>query len=233
MNFEICTDSLEGALAAERHGAQRIELCSALSIGGLTPSFGLIQQCTKKSNIQVHTMIRHKEGGFQYDINDVEMMESDISMAKKSGAHGVVFGILDKNFEISNFNDHLLKYAKSLDLEVTFHRAFDFVSDYDSAIKKIISFGFDRLLTSGLQPTAIKGLDVITKLQSNYGQNIQIMAGSGINEINALEIASSGIDNIHFTARKNVDIEIELSMGELTVVDEEKIGGIISQFESK
>lgn len=233
MNFEICTDSVEGALAADKYGAQRIELCSALSIGGLTPSFGLIEQCVKKSNVQVHTMIRHKEGGFEYDVNDIELMKADITMAKKAGAHGVVFGVLDKNFEISNLNNDLLKFAKSQGLEVTFHRAFDFVSDYKSAIKKIISFGFDRLLTSGLRPTALKGLNLITKLQLNYGQNIQIMAGSGINETNVLEIASSGINNIHFTARKNADIEIELSMGRLMVVDEEKIDGIISQFESE
>ncbi len=233
MNFEICTDAVEGAIAAEKYGVKRIELCSALSVGGLTPSFGLIQQCVKKSNVQVHTMIRHKEGGFEYDINDIELMKTDISMAKKAGASGIVLGILDKNSEVSNLNDGLVKFAKSLNLEITFHRAFDFVSDYNSAIKKIISFGFDRLLTSGLQSTAIEGLDLITELQSNYGQSIQIMAGSGINETNALKIASSGIHNIHFTARKKASSEIKLSMGELLVVDEVKIKEIIGQFKSK
>ena len=232
MNFEICTDSVEGALAADKYGAKRIELCSALSVGGLTPSFGLIQQCVEKSKVQVHSMIRHKEGGFIYNANDIELMKLDISMAKKAGAYGVVFGMLDDNNKISDQNKDLVLLAKSLGLETTFHRAFDFIIDYNTAIEKIISFGFDRLLTSGLQITALEGLDVIAELQSNYGDKIQIMAGSGISKTNAFTIASSGINNMHFTARKKINSEDKLSMGELMIVDEEKIESIINQFEN-
>lgn len=230
MNFEICTDSVEGAMAADKQGAQRIELCAALSAGGLTPSFGLIQQCVEKSSIEVHAMIRHKEGDFNYSEEDVLIMKNDISIAKKAGAAGVVFGILNTANEISDLNLELVQVAKSLKLEVTFHRAFDFVPDYQSALEKIISFKFDRLLTSGLQATAIEGLDLIKTMQSKYGEAIQIMAGSGINPDNAVKIATSGINNIHFTARKPGPVAVGLSMGNSMIPDHDKIKTILSQF---
>ena len=230
MVFEICTDSVEGAVAAEKYGAKRIELCSALSVGGLTPSFGLIKQCVEKSTVEVHVMIRPREGGFNYSQKDVDLMKLDIEAVKKAGAHGVVFGILNNDNEVSDFNKELVELSKSLGLEVTFHRAFDFVKDYKKAITTIIEFGFDRLLTSGLKPTAELGLSTISELVLNYGSDIQIMAGSGINANNALKIADFGVDNLHFTAKKSSNIETALSMGVETVVDEEKIKSIITQF---
>lgn len=231
MNFEICTDSVEGAITAEKYGVKRIELCSALIVGGLTPSVGLIQQCVEKTKkIEIHVIIRHKEGNFKYSKDDVELMKRDIQSVKNAGAHGVVFGILDNANQISSLNKELVLLSKSLGLEVTFHRAFDFIKNYKSAIKQLIKLGFDRLLTSGLKPTAEEGLDVITFLQAKYGNQLQIMAGSGVNEINAKIIASSGINNLHFTARKSTDSFTNFSMGELMVVDEDKIKNIISQF---
>lgn len=230
MNFEICTDSVEGAIAAAKYGAKRIELCSAISIGGLTPSVGLIRQCVEKSTVEVHAMVRHKEGGFIYSSTDFEIMKFDIEAIKKAGAHGVVFGILDKNNQVSIRNEELVSHSKSIGLEVTFHRAFDFVTNYKLAIEQLIEFGFDRLLTSGLQPTAEEGLAIITFLQANYGNQIQIMAGSGVNASNALKIASSEVNNLHFTARKSVNTTTKLSMGEMMVVDEDKLRNIINQF---
>lgn len=230
MNFEICTDSVEGAMAAEKFGAKRIELCAALSAGGLTPNIGLIQKCVERSNVEVNVIIRHKEGGFDYDQNDVEIMKIDIEAAKNVGAKGVVFGILNTDYTISELNRELVEFTKSLGIETTFHRAFDFVTDYKSAIKILVEMEFDRLLTSGLQPTAIEGLDVISYLQENHGDEIQIMAGSGVSSKNALELAVSGIQNLHFTARKSSGIKTNLSMGEKMIIDEEKISGIINQF---
>ncbi|SNR34123.1 copper homeostasis protein CutC [Lutibacter flavus] len=223
MNIEICTDSVEGVIIAQKYGAKRIELCSALSVGGLTPSIGLIQQSVLNSSVEVHVLIRPREGDFKYSKNDIEVLKSDIKMAKKAGAKGVVFGVLTENNEVSNINQELVTLSKSLGLEVTFHRAFDFVNDFKIAIEKIIEFGFDRLLTSGLQPTVDEGLDVISYLQANYGSKIQIMAGSGINVSNALKIADTGIKNIHFTARKTIQEYLEFGMGIQTEIDEEKI----------
>lgn len=229
MNIEICTDSLDGVLAAEKYKAKRVELCSGLSIGGLTPSIGLVEECKKNTKIEIHAMIRHREGDFIYYEEDIAIMKTDIKAMKTAGATGVVFGILDVCSEISNLNAELQKYAKSLDLEVTFHRAFDFVSDPVSAIEKIIELGFDRLLTSGLASTAVQGINTIRDLQSNFGDQIQIMAGSGINASNVLEIAGTGINNIHFSSGKPMFKSIH-SMGEMTIVDEEKIKSITSQF---
>lgn len=230
MNFEVCTDTIEGAKVAAKLGAKRIELCTALSVGGLTPNFGLIKQCANISNIEVHVIIRHREGNFRYTLEDVKMMKIDIEQVKKAGAHGVVFGILNKKNEVSHLNQELVTHAKSFDLEVTFHRAFDFVVDYQSAIIKLIDLKFDRLLTSGLEVTAEKGLDVITYLQAHYGNQIQIMAGSGVNASNAVKIASSAINNLHFTARKIISNDSKFDMGKQQIVDEEKITSIINQF---
>ncbi len=230
MIFEVCTDSLEGALAAEKYGAKRIELCQALNVGGLTPNYGLIEQCAKRSSVEVHVMIRHKEGDFAYDDEDVEIMKKDILASKEAGAKGVVFGILDAQNNISGKNKELAKLGKDLGLEVTFHRAFDFVQDPEKAIKMIIEYGFDRLLTSGKEESAFKGLSLIEKLQQEYGDQIQIMAGSGVNNKNALQIAASGVNNLHFTARKSGNQPVTLSMGELMIVDEDKIKNIIGMF---
>ncbi len=229
MKIEICTDSSEGVLVAEKYGAKRVELCSGLSVGGLTPSVGLVEECRKNTKIEIHAIIRHREGDFIYNEKDIEIMKTDIKAMKMAGASGVVFGILNVCSEISDLNGVLQKYAKSLELEVTFHRAFDFVVDPVAAIIRIIDLGFDRLLTSGLAPTAIQGIDIIKDLQSNYGDQIQIMAGSGINASNALEIAGTGIDNIHFSAGKSMFKSI-YSMGERRVIDEEKIQDIIDRF---
>ncbi len=230
MNFELCTDSVAGAIAAEKYNFKRIELCSALSIGGLTPSIGLIEQCVKQSSVEVHVMIRHREGGFNYTKTDLAIMKSDIEAASKAGAHGVVFGVLSDDDKVSDSNLELLELAKSVGMQVTFHRAFDFVSDYKSAIEKLIKMGFDRLLTSGLEPKAEQGLAVIADLQKNYGGKIEIMAGSGVNATNVFKIAGSGVRNLHFTAHKSSGVTLGLSMGDVMVVDNEKIESIMNHF---
>ncbi len=230
MNFELCTDSLDGVRAANKYGFKRVELCAALSVGGLTPSLGLIEQCVAISKVEIHVMIRHKEGGFDYNEEDVTLMKTDIIMVKNAGAQGVVFGILNKDNKVSDLNEELVVFAKSLNLEVTFHRAFDLVKDYKSAINKIINFNFDRLLTSGLKSKAIEGLDVIKFLQNNYGNKIQIMAGSGINASNAFEITETGIQHIHFTARKINQDNTDIFLGAHSYMDEDKIISILKLF---
>jgi copper homeostasis protein len=230
MIFEVCTDSLDGALAAGKFGAKRIELCAALSVGGLTPNYGLIQACIEKSSVEVHVIIRPREGDFNYNLQEIEIMKKDIEVAKNAGATGVVFGVLNEKNEISKANKDLFDFSKSFALEVTFHRAFDFVPDYHTAIEKIIEYGFDRLLTSGLEQTAIEGFSVIKELQVTYGDKIQIMAGSGITAANVLKLAEAGIENFHFTARKSIPSKDSFSMGKNFVVDEDKIQNIINQF---
>lgn len=228
MKFELCTDSVEGAEVASKFGFTSIELCSALSVGGLTPNFGLIKQCVDGSKVEVHVMIRHKEGGFQVTIEDLAVMRLDIQAAKEAGAHGVVFGILDKENKVAETNKDLVQLASDLGLKSTFHRAFDFVPDFREAIKKVEAFGFHRLLTSGLQPKAEKGIAIIAELQQTYGERIQIIAGSGVNVGNALKFSGSGIPYLHFTARKPKDKVVQMGMGQFMETDIEKIQQIVN-----
>jgi len=227
MKFELCTDSVEGAIKASQYGFTSIELCSALTVGGLTPNFGLIKECVDKSELEVHVMIRHREGGFVYHQEDVDLMKIDVEAAKRAGAHGVVFGLLDEDQQVSDYNEQLIDLARSVGLKTTFHRAFDFVPDFRLAIKKIVGLGFDRLLTSGLKDRAEEGLDVIKELQKNYGNGIQIIAGSGINASNALIFEKAGIQYLHFTARKSRGEKVNLGMGQQMITDEHKIGAIL------
>jgi copper homeostasis protein len=227
MKFELCTDSVEGAIKASQYGFTSIELCSALTVGGLTPNFGLIKECVDKSELEVHVMIRHREGGFVYHQEDVDLMKIDVEAAKRAGAHGVVFGLLDEDQRVSDYNEQLVGLARSVGLKTTFHRAFDFVPDFRLAIKKIVTLGFDRLLTSGLKGRAEEGLDVIKELQKNYGDVIQIIAGSGINASNALIFEKAGIRYLHFTARKSGGEKVNLGMGQQMITDENKIRAIL------
>ena len=213
---------------AGKFGFTSIELCAALSVGGLTPNYGLIKQCVDRSEAEVHVMIRHKEGGFQVTSDDLILMRLDIKAAMEAGAYGVVFGILDANNTVADTNKELVQLAHELGLKTTFHRAFDFVPDYRAAITKVEAFGFDRLLTSGLQPKAEKGIALIAQIQQAYGHKIQIIAGSGVNAGNALNFSDSGIEYLHFTARKPQSEVVQMGMGQAMVTDTDKIQQIIN-----
>ena len=228
MNFELCTDSVEGAVIAGNYGFKSVELCAALSVGGLTPNYGLIKQCVNRSRSEIHVMIRHREGGFQVTSQDLETMKMDIEAVKVSGAHGVVFGILKDDNSVADENYDLLELAHTLGLKATFHRAFDFVPDFRIAIEKIMDFGFDRLLTSGLQEKAEKGIAVISEIKQSYGDRIEVIAGSGISKENALKFSGSSINYIHFTSRKPLNDALSMGMGRAMVTDHEKIQLIIN-----
>ena len=228
MNLELCTDSFEGAKAASKFGLQRIELCTALEVGGLTPSYALIDRCSKE--IEVHVIIRPRAGNFCYSEDELEIMAEDIECCSRAGAKGVVFGVLDKNGFISGVNRKLLEIAKKYGLECTFHRAFDLCKSYEIAMDKLVAWEFDRLLTSGQQETALAGIDLIRKIQDGYGGKIQIMAGSGINPQNAVRFQEIGLNNLHFTARKCAEESQSLGMGKRTAVDEVKIQNLKALF---
>lgn len=230
MKFELCTDSIEGALIADQHGFHSIELCSALSAGGLTPGYGLIERCAERTELQVHVMIRHREGDFICAPEDLLIMKKDMEAVKRAGAFGVVFGILDSDHGVSDQNKELMIYAEKLGLATTFHRAFDFVQDPERAMQKIVGMGFGRLLTSGLASRAEEGAEVLKWLQTNYGDVIQIIAGSGIDHKNARRIADTGIRYLHFTSRKPEGGVLELGMGQAMTTDIGKIVAIQNCF---
>ena len=231
MTFEVCIDSIEGAVLAKQYGVKRVELCSALTVGGLTPSYGLVQECVNVNGVEVHVMIRHTEGGFVYTPSDMAIMRQDIEAMAKAGVHGVVFGCLTEDSEMhADQNQYLLDVAMKLGLEVTFHRAFDFVSEPFHVLEQLVEMGFDRLLTSGQQPKAIDGVDMLDQLVRKSNGRLQIMAGSGVGPDNAKALAEAGVDALHFTAHQYATKQEQLGMGSKNYPDEQKVAKIVNQF---
>ena len=231
MKIEVCVSSVETAIAAYQLGADRVELCLAPIVGGLTPNYGLIEACVEQTDMEVSVMIRHNEGGFVYSDDDIDIMLKDIEMAKVAGATGVVFGCLTE-YNLVNHDqcEMLISRAQALGLDVTFHRAFDFLEDPFQGLEVLIDLGFDRVLTSGQKQTAEEGISLIQQLVRSANQSICIMAGSGINAGNALKIARTGVDAIHFTAHQVIQEPTGLGMGTKTAPDMYKIQSVLEVF---
>jgi len=197
MDVEICADSVESALAAAKGGAKRIELCSALSEGGITPSAGLIGMVRQAVDIQFHVIIRPRGGGFVYSESELAVMRRDISAVKALGADGVVLGILNPDATVDRVRTtELVELAGPL--RVTFHRAFDVCSNLPAALEDVIACGVDRLLTAGGQCDAIHNVESLAGLQRRAAGRIRIMAGGGIRIGNVREIVTrTGIEEVH------------------------------------
>lgn len=201
--FEICANSVESCLAAQEGGADRVELCAGISVGGTTPSYGEIITARELLSIKLHVIIRPRGGDFSYNKIEADIMERDIRFAKEAGADGVVFGCLDSQGDI----DLLLMKRFMLaaeGLSVTFHRAFDVCRHPLQALEQIIDLGCDRILTSGQQPTAEEGIPLLKGLVGKANNRIIILPGSGINENNIRRIATeTGAREFHFSVRIN------------------------------
>jgi copper homeostasis protein len=181
---EVCVDSVASAMAAERGGAARVELCGSLLEGGITPSAGLIEKTRAAVSLDLHVMIRPRGGDFCYDPDEFEIMQRDIALAQRLGANGVVFGMLDVNGNVDLARTRQLT-AMARPLAVTFHRAFDMTANLFRAFDDLCAAGVDRLLTSGGEATSLQGWETIKQLVNQSRGRIVIMPGSGISPENA------------------------------------------------
>lgn len=200
---EVCVDSVHSAVAAERGGAARVELCSGLIEGGVTPSAGLIEITRGNVFLPLHVMIRPRGGDFFYDSDEFETMQRDIAVAKQLGADGVVFGILDVNAKVDiERTRQLVTLARPL--EVTFHRAFDMTEDLLPAMEELCATGVDRLLTSGGEQTSLQGQATIAQLVKQARGRVIVMPGSGIKPEYARSLVEqTGAREIHVGLRSS------------------------------
>ena len=211
MNYciEIATTDYTTTEQAVNGGADRIELCSALSEGGLTPSFGLIKQCREKFNLPIFPIIRPRGGDFLYGDSEFEIITKDVLLCKQLNCDGVVVGFLKKDGTIDQKKTELI-VKLAYPMEVTFHRAFDRCKDPFDALEIIIEAGCQRILTSGQQQKAIDGIDMIKKLVVAADNRIVIMPGSGIKPNNIRTIAeATGAVEFHGALRNSKSSEMD------------------------
>lgn len=181
--IEICLESVESVIAAEKGGADRVELCSDLFEGGLTPTIGTVKTALKKSNIKINVMIRPRGGDFCYSDEEFEVMLEDVRALKDTGINGIVFGILTPEGDVDIVRSkELIELARPL--PVTFHRAFDMTRDPYKSLEDLINLGVDRVLTSGQEATVPEGADLLEELVKIAGDRIIVMPGCGITERN-------------------------------------------------
>jgi copper homeostasis protein len=198
--FEVCVDSAEAAIAAQEGGADRVELCSDLLEGGLTPSHGTLAVARERLRIGIMAMVRPRGGDFCYTDTELAVMREDLLTAKRLGANGVVFGLLNPDGTVDRERTQEF-IALARPLPVTFHRAFDVSRDPFEALDTLIGLGVDRVLTSGQEPSVLEGLDLIVALVKRAARRIIVMPGGGITERTIGRIAPvCGATEFHFAS---------------------------------
>lgn len=234
MNLEICVDNYESFSTAVASGADRIELCSSLREGGLTPSYAFMEAALKAS-VPVFMMVRPRSCDFLYTGNEIEIMHRDIHAAKKLGAPGVVFGVLTADGQI-DFPVMKSLVREAAGMNVTCHRAFDQARDVFEAVDALVELGVKRILTSGQAENPYDGMDMLHKVVSYARKRIMIMA-AGVTPVTVNEIAlKTGVDEVHSAVVMSrssgmtyVRSDAKMGHGDdfaLNVVDGEQVKGI-------
>jgi copper homeostasis protein len=220
MVLEICVDSLESAKAAQAGGAQRVELCSALAEGGLTPSEGLIGAVREALTIPVFVIVRPRGGDFFYSGDEFQVMKRDIAAARAHGVHGVALGILSQHGPVDmERTRELIELARPMG--VTFHRAIDLAPQMEEALEQVIDAGADRILTSGGAPSALEGIDQITRLVKGAEHRIGVMICGKVREDNIAEIAGkTRAVEFHASLRKPKKSPVTYSDRQLSMGDQ-------------
>jgi len=207
--LEICCFNLQSAIIAQRAGAHRVELCADAAVGGTTQSLGVIKIAREKLQIQLYPIIRPRGGDFLFTEDELEIMMNDVLLCKQIGCDGVVIGMLKQDGTIDKKScGQLVQLAYPLG--VTFHRAFDRVADPQEALEDIIEIGCERILTSGQQPTAMEGAELIAQLIQQADDRIIIMPGSGIRSANITELAQkTKAEEFHSSARTHLSSNMQ------------------------
>jgi len=209
MIVEVCANSYESAINAELGGANRIELCKDLHLDGLTPDDEVVVNTINKLKIPVFILIRPRAGNFVYTNEEFELMKSDIIKFKKQGCNGIVSGILNTNNTIDlERTKELMQLIRPL--EFTFHRAFDKIVDPIKGLEELIKIGVDRILTSGQEDSAIKGIGLIDKIIKIAANRIAIMPGSGVKSVNIKDFIAIGANEIHGSFSKNYKTQLNI-----------------------
>lgn len=202
MTIEVCANSLSSALIAQKTGVHRVELCQNLWCGGTTPSAATIALSRQQLSIDLFVLIRPRSGDFCYSNMEFEVIKQDILYCKKHRIDGVVIGLLNIDGTIDlERTTHLLELANPM--QVTFHRAFDFVQNPLEALEQLIDIGVHRILTSGFQASAWEGRAAIRQLIEAADNRLAILAGGGINPQNVQAlIAETGVQEIHLSGKQ-------------------------------
>jgi copper homeostasis protein len=201
---EICVEGLPNARRAMAGGADRVELCENLAIGGVTPSAGAIEVARRSSAVPVHVLIRPRGGDFVFDAAELDAMRRDIETARAAGAAGVVLGVLNRRDDVDAVAvSRLVTQARPL--SVTFHRAFDHVRDPFAALDTLIGIGVDRVLTSGRPGAARDAIDRIARLVEHAAGRITLLAGGRVTEHDFAMLAAAGVREVHIGSAACVD----------------------------
>ena len=200
---EICTGSYADCMAAFHGGAERVELNSALSVGGLTASVAVLRRVKKETTLKVICMVRPRAGGFCYDEAETKIMMEEARLLLENGADGIAFGFLHADGTVHRERTlQMSELIHSFGKEAVFHRAFDVTKDPFQAMEVLLSCKIDQLLTSGQRAKAMQGAELIAQLQDRFGDRIEILAGSGVNAQNAGELlARTGIRQVHSSCK--------------------------------
>lgn len=197
MLVEVCANSLESALNAQKAGADRVELCSELAVGGITPSYGLLKKVKEHISIPVNVLIRPRSGDFTYSDLEFDIMKRNIQFCKELGFNGVVSGILKDDFTLDvDRTQELMVSVKGM--EFTFHRAFDWVKDPFKTLEELENLGVNTILSSGQQKSAILGIDLLSELNTK-STSCTVMPGSGIGKVNVCQFKEKGFSVVHLS----------------------------------
>lgn len=199
MLLEVCAGSVQDCITAQEAGAHRIELNSALHLGGLTPSLGMLLEAKRQVELPIICMIRPRGAGFHYSVSEVAVMFRDAQLLLEHGVDGLAFGFLQANGTVDvRLTCKMVELCQQFGVDAVFHRAFDCTPNAAEAVEELISCGVTRILTSGQAATVLEGVDLLAHLQYQYGQQIDFCMGAGVNEENIVALMqATGIQEAH------------------------------------